>query len=253
MLRSARRQSRGRFVLLTAMAIALGACAGSSTTAAPSNPGATSSPDTGLAAAASAFANLRNYNFSMTLAGGTFGSMLSMLPTSSAVGDAPFTIGGTIIVKPEEAADIRMVGLHIIEIGGHDYLDMSGTGGFDQIAITGTKLAERFSPATMFSSVIDPSTVGGYDRVGVDTKNGVQADHYQASSAALARLGSIAAIAGATWTADVWVAQDGGYPVSMAVFGRAGDRSIVYEILFDISNVDDPANKVTVPTNVTGA
>jgi hypothetical protein len=81
----------------------------------------------------------------------------------------------------------------------------------------------------------------------------VQADHYQASSAALARLGSIAAITGATWTADVWVAQDGGYPVSMAVFGRAGDKSIVYEILFDISNVDDPANKVTVPANVTGA
>jgi hypothetical protein len=247
------RRSRGRVVLLTVMAIALSACVGSSTTAGPRNSGATSSPNAGLGAAASAFANVRSYTFGMTLAGGTFSSMLSMLPTSSAVGDAPFTIGGTIIVKPEEAADIKMIGLHIIEIGGQDYLDMSGTGSFDQITISGTKLAERFSPATMFSSAINPSTVGGYDRIGSDTKNGVQADHYRASSAGLATLGSIAAITGATWTADVWTAQDGGYPVSMAIVGTAVDDSIVYEILFDISNVNDPANKVTVPTKVTGA
>ena len=249
----AQRQSRGRVVLLTVMAMALSACAGSSTTAGPGNPGPTSSPDMGLGAAASAFANVRSYNFSMTLAGGTFSSMLAMLPTSSAVGDAPFTIGGTIVVKTEEAADIKMIGLHIVEIGGQDYLDMSGTGSFDQITISGTKLAERFSPATMFSSAINPSTVGGYDRVGADTKNGVQADHYQASTAGLATLGSIAAITGATWTSDVWTAQEGGYPVRMAIVGTAANKSIVYEVLFDISNVDDPGNKVTVPTRVTGA
>jgi hypothetical protein len=189
----------------------------------------------------------------MTLAGGTFNSMLSMLPTSSALGNEPFTMGGTITVKPEKAADIKLLGLHIIEIGGHDYLDVGGTGSFDQIPMSGTSLAERFSPATMFSSVIHPSTLGGYDVVGSEIKNGVLADHYQASSAALAELGSIAAIAGATWTADVWLARDGGYPVSMAIVGRAGSGTIVYEILFDVTNVNDPANKVTVPANITGA
>ena len=247
------RRSRSRIVLLAVMAIALSACAGTSTTAGAGKAGATSSPDTGLGAAASAFARVSNYNFSMTLAGGTFSSMLSMLPTSSAVGDAPFTIGGTITVKPQAAADIKMIGLHIIEIGGQDYLDMSGTGSFDQITIAGTKLAERFSPATMFATAINPSTVGGYDKVGSGTKNGVQADHYQASSAGLATLGSIAAITGATWTANVWVAQDGGHPVSLAIVGTAANKSIVYEVLFDITNVDDPANKVTVPAKVTGA
>ena len=247
------RQSRSRVVLLTVMAIALSACAGTSTSAGAGRAGATSSPDTGLGGAASAFAKVSSYNFSMTLAGGTFSSMLSMLPTSSAVGDAPFTIGGTITAKPQEAADIKMIGLHIIEIGGQDYLDMAGTGSFDQITISGTKLAERFSPATMFATAINPETVGGYDKVGADTKNGVQADHYQASSAGLATLGSIAAITGATWTADGWVAQDGGHPVSLAIVGTAANKSIVYEVRFDITNVDDPANKVTVPAKVTGA
>jgi hypothetical protein len=252
MLAFALRLNRGRVALMTIMAISLSACSGTLTAVAPSNSSAIASPDTGLGAAASAFANVRNYNYSMTLAGGTFSSMLTMLPASSGVGDAPFTVGGTIIVKPAEAADVRMVGLHIVEIGGQDYLDMKGTGSFDQITITGTKLARRFSPATVFSSVIDPSTVGGYDRVGSDTKDGVPTDHYRATSDGLATIGSIAAITGATWMADIWIAQDGGYPVSMAMTGTVAGK-VVYEVVFDISNVNNPANTVTAPTNVTGA
>jgi len=38
----------------------------------------------------------------------------------------------------------------------------------------------------------------------------------------------------------------------MAIIGTAADKSIAYEILFDITNVNDPANVVTAPTNVTG-
>jgi hypothetical protein len=249
----ARRQRRSPIVLLALVAIILGACSSGATIAAPSNSGATDPPPTGLGAAATAFAKVDSYRFTMTLAGASYSSMLAMLPTSSAVGNAPFTMGGTITIKPMIGADITMVGLHIIEIGGHDYMDVGGTGAFDQITITGTRLADRFSPATMFSTTIDPSTVGGYDLVGTGSKNGVPADHYQASSAALATLGAISGIAGATWSADIWIAQSGGYPVSMAIIAEAADKSIAHEVLFDISNVGDPANSVKVPTNVTGA
>lgn len=228
-------------VLLAVMAIALNACGSS-------NGGATS-----LSAAASAFVNVNSYKFSMTLAGGTFGSMLSILGPSSASGNAPFTMSGTITVKPAKAADIAMAGLHIIEIGGQDYIDLGSTGSFNQIPVSGIILADRFSPATMFSNAIDPSTTSGYNKVGSETKNGVQVDHYQASSSALSKFGSIAGINGATWTADVWIAQIGGYPVSMAIIGKASDNSVAYEVRFDITNVNDPANKVTAPTNVTGA
>jgi hypothetical protein len=248
----ARRQTRGPIVLLALVGLVFGACSGA-VMVAPSSSSATSQPPTGLGAAASAFAKVDSYRFTMTLAGASYSAMLAMLPTSSAVGNAPFTMGGTITIKPQDGADITMVGLHIIEIGGHDYMDVGGTGAFDQIAITGTKLAERFSPATMFSTAVDPSTVGGYDLVGTDSKNGVPADHYQASSAALATLGAISGIAGATWSADVWIARDGGYPVSMAMIAVAADKSIAREVLFDITNVGDPTNSVKVPANVTGA
>jgi hypothetical protein len=250
---SARRRGRGRVVLLAVVALALGACSSGVTAAAPNNSTATNQPPKGLAAAASAFANVDSYRFTMTLAGASYSSMLSMLPTSSAVGNAPFTMGGTIMVKPRNGADITMVGLHVIEVGGNDYVDVGGTGAFDQIAITGTKLAERFSPATLFSTAIDPATFIGYDLVGIETRDGVSADHYQASDAALATLGAVAGIAGATWSADVWLARDGGYPISMAITAEATDRTVVREVLFDISNVGDPTNSVKVPTNVTGA
>ena len=253
MSRHPRRLSHGRFVLLTVVALALGACGSTSTTATPTNSGATKAPVTNLGAAASNFEKVDSYRFTMTLAGGMFTSMLSMLPTSSAAGNVPFTIGGTISVKPVKAADVIMVGLHIVEIGGYDYMDVGGSGSFVQIPISGTGLAARFSPTAIFSTEIDSSSVGGYDKVGSGSKNGVQADHYRASDAGLARLGSIAGIAGATWSADVWTARDGGYPVSVAIVAEVANNTIAYEVLFDITNVGDPANSVTVPTHVAGA
>ena len=59
-------------------------------------------------------------------------------------------------------------------------------------------------------------------------------------------------VAGASWTSDIWIASDGGYPVSFSVIGTASDQTLAYEVAFDISNVNDPGNKVTVPTNVVG-
>ena len=274
MFRFIQKQGRGLLVLLAVMSIALSACSGSSATAAPAtanngatpaanngatpaaNNGATPAANnggSGLSGAASAFSSISSYKFKMTLAGGEFGSMLSELGGSSASGNAPVTISGTIEVTPDKGADITMAGFHIIEIGGFDYLDMTGTGAFLKTEASGTSMADSFSPATMFSSAIDTSTAGGYTKVGSENKNGVQADHYQASAADLAEYGSMLGVTGATWTADVWVAQDGGYPVSMSILAKATDNSVAYEIQFDITNVNDPANKVTAPTNVTGA
>ena len=73
-----------------------------------------------------------------------------------------------------------------------------------------------------------------------------------ATTAALAEYGSTLGVTVATWSADVWIATDGGYPVSMDILATASDNSVAYEIKFDITNVNDPANKVTAPTNVTG-
>ncbi len=216
-------------------------------------PGASSQAGNGggLSGAASAFSDIKSFKFSMTLAGGSFGSMLSALGGTGS-DNAPFTMTGTITLAPEKASDINMAGFHIIEIGGYDYLDMSGSGSFFKSAASGSSMADSFSPQTMFSSALDTSSASGWSKVGTETKNGVSADHYQASTSVLAEYGSSLGVTDATWSADVWIAKDGGYPVSMAIMATASDKSVAYEIQFDLSNVNDPANKITAPTNVTG-
>ncbi|MGD0123135.1 MAG: hypothetical protein ABSC46_11310 [Candidatus Limnocylindrales bacterium] len=217
-----------------------------------SNPIATIQPGnngTGLSGASSAFSNITSYKFSMTLAGGEFGSMLSAFGSGSS-GDTPFTMSGTITVKPQKAADITMGGFHMVEVGGFDYLDMTGTGTFYKTAATSSSLADSFSPATMFSGFVGSSSSSDYGKVGSGSKNGVAADHYQASTQAMAAYASTQGITGATWSSDVWIAQNGGYPVSMAIIAVASDKTIAYEIKFDITNVNDPANKVSAPSTV---
>ena len=208
--------------------------------------------DSGLAGAATNLSSITSYRFSMTLAGGEFGSMLSALGGAGASGDTPFTMNGTVVTTPDKAADINMAGFHMIEIGGFDYLDMSGSGQFYKTPVSGSSLADSFSPATMFSDAMDTSSSSGFNKVGSDTKNGVAADHYQASQSELAGFASSQGIADATWSADIWIAQQGGYPVSMTIMAVASDKSVAYEIKFDLSNVNDPSNKVTAPANAIG-
>jgi hypothetical protein len=262
MFRFAQRQGRGLLVLAAVMAIAVSACGGSNATTAPGSsggntPGASSGntgvapgASGGLGGAAGAFSNLNSYKYSMTLAGGDLGALASAFGGASATGNTPFTITGTVVLKPDKADDITMTGFHIVEIGGFDYMDIGGTGSFAKTTST-TSMADPYTPATIFASAIDASTTGDYNKVGSEVKNGVQTDHYQASAAALAAYGSVLGITDATWTADVWIAQTGGYPASMAVVATAADKTIAYEVLFDITNVNDAGNKVTAPTNVT--
>ncbi len=257
------KHGRGLLISLAVVAIAVSACGSSSGTKAPGDantsapnataaaPGDSAAPvsGSGLTGAETAFSNLKSYKFSMTLAGGSFGSMLSVLGGASASAGAGFTVKGTVLVA-DKAADVEVMGMHMIEVGGYSYLDMGGS--FVKTPQSGDSLADSFSPATMFSSSIG-SSADGYSKVGTETKNGVQADHYKASDSALSSYGSILGVGDATWTADVWVAVDGGYPVSMAMVATLSDKSIGYEVLFDISNINDPANTVTAPTNLFGS
>ena len=52
------------------------------------------------------------------------------------------------------------------------------------------------------------------------------------------------------WTADVWIATQGGYPVSTAIVGGDDSGKVVFQLVFDITNINDSANKVTAPTTL---
>jgi hypothetical protein len=251
--------------MIAAVTLAAAACSSSSGTASPAasatvvptGPAATGQPgnsDSGsvLGGAAANLANLTSYKFKMTVAGGDLGQTLSLLGVADATGAAPVNVTGTIISNPAKA-DIHVASIHIIEIDGYDYRYDAGLGGFGQTQMTDKGWAVAVSPATMFTSSIGASTSGNFLKVDSGTKNGVNADHYQASSGAFDEQASILGIAGATWSGDVWIATDGGYPVSVAVVAKAADNSVAYEMTFDLSNINDPANSVVAPTNVVGA
>ena len=259
------RQGRGLLLMTAALALAAAACSSSTGTASPpasanvasigptatsqaANPGDSSA----LGSAAANLANVTSYKFKMTLAGADFGSTLSLLGAADATGNAPFPVTGTIVTTPAKAADIKIASIHIVEIDGFDYMDM-GLGGFVKTQMTDKGWADAISPPTVFASAIDPSTFGSYAKAGSETKNGVNADHYTAGSGAFDQQASILGIMGATWTGDIWIATNGGYPVSAAIIAKAADGSIAYEMSFDLTNVNDPANNVTAPTNVVGA
>jgi hypothetical protein len=259
------RHGRGLLILTAVVAIAFSGCSGGSATpspaasSAPSADTSTSQPsapgtsaDTGpsLSGAAAAMANMSSFRFTMTVAGGSLSDTLATLPGSADSGDGPFSLKGTFVLKPAKAADVTVAGaLQIISIEGSDYQDPGITGSFTRIDATG--LVDSLSPVAVYTA-FNPS-VNGYTKIGSEAKDGVDTDHYQAGKSALAELASVAGVDNATWTADIWIARIGGYPVSVAVVAKAADNSIPYEIVFDLTKVDDPANKVTVPTNVTGA
>jgi hypothetical protein len=258
------RRGRGLLILTAVVSVAFSACSGGSATpsAAPTpttsadtstmQPTSTPTADTGpgLGGAVAAWANVTSYQFTMTLAGGSFDDMYASVGGTPSA-NAAYPVKGTVVQKPDKNEDVTIGDLHLVETGRSDYIDMGNTGSFTKTDVQGAGLTDQWTPASIYAG-FNPSPIG-YDLVGSETKNGVQADHYQASKSTLAELGSVAGVDNATWTADIWIASTGGYPVAVAVTAKAADNTIAYEIVFNLTKIDDPANKVNAPANVTGA
>ena len=149
----------------------------------------------------------------MTWAGSYWSSYASLLGGTGETGEV--AISGTIIAKPEKAADVSIGDFHIIEVGGKSYMDM-GSGQFVASPASGASMADSFAPGNYFTSALSGLS-SDYKLVGEETKNGVTALHFSADPEAVAQYGTVFDVTDATWAADTWVAKDGGYPVSMSL------------------------------------
>jgi len=256
-------------VIATVAVLALSACSGGSATPTPtatssatagsqatdtSQPNPTeqaSSSGPSLDNAGTALNNLTSYKFTMTVVGGDLVDTLSTLPDAPTSG--VFKVKGTYIFQPAEAADITVEGtFHEISVGGSDYKDAGLTGSFTEDDTGATILVDQLSPTSVYTS-FDFS--GDFTTVGVETKDGVQATHFQAGDSALAEFAAVSGVPAGAWTADVWLANDGGYPVAISIVGTTSntDKTVVYQRTFDLSDVNATTNTVTAPTNITGA
>lgn len=256
------RTGRGLLILTAAVAIAVSGCGSATSTATPtaassspsSQPSASQQPtdnSAGLDGAAAALANLTSYKFKLTVVGGDLSDTLSTLPNAPTSG--VFKVSGTYLVMPDKAADITVAGtLREISVGGNDYQDVGLSGDYTQSDTGATILVDQVSPAAVYAA-FDFST--GFDLVAAAATDPIGTDHYHAGDSALAEFASVAGVDNASWTADVWISQTGGYPARISIVATASptDKTVVYERTFDVTDVNSASNKVTAPANVTGA
>jgi hypothetical protein len=262
-LHVAPRHSSGLLILAAVAAVALSACgsspspsatpsSASTDTSEPSASAEASSSAASLDGAGAALSTLTSYKFTMTVVGGDLSdNTLSTLPNAPTSGI--FKVSGTYLLAPSEAADITVAGtFHEISVGGIDYQDAGLTGSFTEDDTGATILVDQLSPTSVYTS-FDFS--GSFNTVGDESKDGVDTTHFQAGDSALAEFATVSGVQAGAWTADVWLANQGGYPVAMTIVGTTSttDKTVVYERTFDLTNVNSTTNQVTAPTNINGA
>jgi hypothetical protein len=222
----------------------------------------TPQPTSGMFVAASALRKAGSFKYTMTRAGDAAGELGERTDNSHlSCGTGPYTIKGTIANQKAGTAgayqnpvsvfdaDVTCPGLHIIKVGNNVYIDQGNTGRFVKSELGDSRELDFLSPAAEFGDFVSPPIADGFTRVGSEGKDGVSTDHYRATSEALQNYPylSSASHGDATWTGDVWITQSSGIPVSMDVVATYEDKSLASEVKFDITNINDPANRVTAP------
>jgi len=177
--------------------------------------------------------------------------------------DGSVTMSGTVINAPSPASSLHMVSAdpagtvtddtEIIVIGAAAWVRSGGsTGAWQAIpadqATFFTALLEGFRPEQMFSLYFSPI---GQDNtaVGDEDVNGIATTHYRAGESVGLILGAIAGVQG-SWTAEVWIARDGGYLVrsQAGVEGSDATGGGRFALRVDVTDVDSPSNTIVPPS-----
>ncbi len=244
-----------RLALTGALAVIVAACGGASgspavgATQAPSAAGgATQAAATQAAAsqaaggtgnAISALSDLSSYKIKLAIA--------STGTTSGLGAMGNITMEGTVVLKPEKASDISMMGMRIVEVGGKTYVDLGSGSLTESTDSSQSSIADSLSPDKLLGGMA--SYMSGMKAVGDEQKNGIATTHYQADEATLAAASaglSMMGLTGAKWSWDVWVAKQGGYAVGYILKGTGTDGA-TFSISLDVSDVNSPANVVKGP------
>lgn len=232
-----------------ALALAAAACGSSSSSSNPFGglPGGGGGNAAGTGASlisglSSNLDQLTSYKFSWTLASTSTGGQGSPADTGS------FGTSGTVVNKPTKSAQVTSLGIQYIQIGTQEWTSFDGTSWTPSDA-TGSDITNLL-PTKDYATWFDANSTG-FKVVGDESKNGVQCIHYKGDSSLGALYQGLSGVS-ANFQADLWVAKDGNYPVS-GVYGfsaSAGGQGGSFGYSFDITNINDPSNKVTAPTNV---
>jgi hypothetical protein len=158
---------------------------------------------------------------------------------------ASLSIGGTpsyettVVTKPVVSRDIKLKdGSHIVVVGDEAWAGQ-GDGPLQPMpAALATQLYAAFDPTILFRGFSGPGWAESSVDKGAEQKNGQDTHHYHIDSTTAAN-GFSGIPAGAA--VDAWIANEG-YLVSLIATGFGQDLDI------EVTNIDDPANKVEKPS-----
>ena len=232
-------------VLFIPLALVLAACGGGTASGAPTASGGTSgttaapAPSTGAVETGAPDASFPFAIPSFDLSEITKG--LANVDSYRVV----ITVGGkeqysgTVVTKPVLSRDLMINGTtHVVVIGDEAWVGQSGQPLQAVPAAMASGIFAAFDPTLLVGSFSGAEWAASSANKGTENKNGVNATHYRIDSTTLAS-GFSGLPAGAT--IDSWVS-DQGFLVGLETTGfPSGDMSI------QVTNVDDPANKVERP------
>jgi hypothetical protein len=226
-----------------------------------SGPASSSESPAAIGDVAQGLSNLTSYRFRIYLEGVVPGPGQSAAPEETPISSQPITMEATVVLKPERAMNFTVSGLGGGETGSADMsyvvigdrLWMSVGGQAMELPAGSAEEMMKSFDALAPDKVFSTSFVGyasGLQQVGIETKNGVRAVHYRFDQQALQGLAQLhGATSASDWSADIWIATDGNYLVSAVQKGKVTSAAVAsdYLVSIDITNINDPANKVEPP------
>ena len=145
-----------------------------------------------------------------------------------------------VVTKPELSRSVLLKdGTRIVVIG-----DEAWMGQGDALQPVPGDLASSmllaFDPTLLIGAFAAPGALTGAEEIGTEEKNGVQAKHFRIDASSF--VGNLASMPPGS-SIDLWIAEDGGHLVSLAMSGIQGQ-----DFTMDVSGVNDPANAVERPS-----
>ena len=237
--------------LAATAALAVAACAGSVSTAAPSEvPVAPASPAGGpdVNAAAAALESIDKYAVDLKVSGlmeaaGDASEITMSGTVDREAGAYQFDVGG--VAGLEELGGGSAISFVVI---GDDAWISTGDGTFIKTpggaAMFGS-LEQSLAPGALLGS-IPTSSLQNLPAVAQEEKNGVATTHYHVTGADSSQ---VALGLGPDSVVDVWIADDGGYIVSMAMEGTVpvNDTPTPVTMSIDISRINDESIAIEAP------
>jgi hypothetical protein len=232
--------------LLVPIAVIVAACSGTAASASPgesSGTGATTAtpavpgPPSGSAGAvASGGGAIPSFDISALTAG--LANLDSYRVAITVAGQPVYT--GTVVNKPVPSRDVTVSGGTRIVVIGDEAWVAQGGGPLASVPETmANGLFAAYDPNLLVGAFGGLAWAQSSQDMGAEQKNGIDAHHYHIDPTTL--VGGLTPLPSGA-TIDVWIANDG-YLAAFESTGTAGG-----DVSIEVTNVNDPANKVDRPS-----